>query len=57
VSSEKCDDPGTVCTVQYRTEDDDIVSVTVHFIANEEQLTLLNAEVEKERDSEKDHAA
>jgi hypothetical protein len=57
VSSEKCNGPGTICEVQYRTEDGESVLVTVHFVSNEEQLTLLSAEVEKERGNETDHAA
>jgi len=57
VSSEKCDGPGTNCRVQYRTEDGESVLLNVHFVSNEEQLTLLSAEVEKERGNETDHAA
>src|SRR6476620_11115876 len=56
VDSEKCDGPGTVCTVEYYTEEDALVTVLVHFASSEESLTILKAKIE-EPDREPDHAA
>jgi hypothetical protein len=58
ISAEKCDDrPGTVCVVEYRTEENSVVSVTVHFVSNEHRMRFLRAQERKESDSETDHAA
>jgi hypothetical protein len=56
IDSEKCDDPGTVCAVEYYTEEDALVTVLVHFASSEESLTILKAKIE-EPDREPDHAA
>ena len=58
VASEKCDGPGAVCIVEHhREEDAALVSVRVHFVSNEEELTILEAAVVRELGNGSDHAA
>jgi hypothetical protein len=57
VSAEKCDGRGTVCVVEYYTEEDDLVVVTIHFVSNEGELTILSAEMREGLNSEPDRAA
>lgn len=50
VYSDKCEGSGAICTFEHESEDD-IVEVTVVFVAAEETLEILKARV-KENDSE-----
>lgn len=61
ISAEKCDGPGTVCTVEYdveyQAEEGEVISVKVWFVSNEELLSVLSAKSRRESESEPDHAA
>jgi hypothetical protein len=57
ISAEKCNEPGTICEVEYLEEEGDIVGIEVHFVSNEETLRILGATIIKEDDSEPDRAA
>jgi hypothetical protein len=56
VEAEKCNAPGTDCTIEFRTEEENFIRVFVHFVSNEELLTIRRAEIE-EQNREPDHAA
>jgi len=58
VSAEKCDGPGTICAVEYRPDENEVlISVKVHFVGNEEILTILSAYASRESGNGSDHAA
>jgi hypothetical protein len=58
VDSEKCDGTGAICTVEACFEEEAaLISVRVHFVANEEVLTVLSAEEVRRSDNEPDRAA
>jgi hypothetical protein len=58
VAAEKCDGPGTICTVElYDEEEVALILVKVHFVSSEDTLTILSAEVMRELENGPDHAA
>lgn len=58
ISAEKSEGPGVVCEVaHYSDEEGDLALVIVHFVSNEELLTILEATKVKEEIGETDHAA
>lgn len=56
ISSEKCEGPGTVCTFEHISDEEDVVAVTIWFEAATGKLVILAAWRVMEDDSET-HAA
>jgi hypothetical protein len=47
VEAEKCDGPGALCKVEHYTEENALITVSVHFASGEETLTILKAGIEE----------